>query len=171
MRILRGIVSSRFNAGTPNLRTVENLILKRTGLPSMAPGTLNVTLPFDYIVREDTAIERNEYFTRERLKLQRCRVRGHRMIIVRPDSHELPGGMGADVLELISPLHLRTEWGLKDLDELEVEVEGDSQFQQFQRPRITATSRRHALGGFDGEDGRPAAYRVVQMEHECRVMY
>jgi len=92
----------------------------------MAPGTLNVTLPFNYIVREDAAITGSEYFTGERLKLQRCRVRGHRMIIMRPNSHEAPGGIGADVLELISPLHLRTQWKLNDLDELEVEVEGDS---------------------------------------------
>jgi len=126
MRKLHGIVTSRFGAATPNLKTVEKLILERTGLPSMAPGTLNVTLPFNYIVREDAAITGSEYFTGERLKLQRCRVRGHRMIIMRPNSHEAPGGIGADVLELISPLHLRTQWKLNDLDELEVEVEGDS---------------------------------------------
>jgi hypothetical protein len=47
------------------------------------------------------------------------------MIIMRPDSHKLPGHDGADVLELISPLHLRTAWALLDLEELEIEVEGD----------------------------------------------
>src|SRR5258708_25463594 len=91
----------------------------------MAPGTLNVTLPFDYIVRADATIEPHEYFTGERLKLQRCRVRGHRMIIMRPESHELPGGIGAKVLELVSPVHLRATWNLSDGDRLEVEVEGD----------------------------------------------
>src|SRR6266436_5214514 len=111
MRVLRGIIGSRFGVAAQNLKTVGNLILERTGLPSMAPGTLNVTLPFDYIVRPDATIEPHEYFTGERLKLQRCRVLGHRMIIMRPDSHELPGGIGANVLELISPLHLRTDWG------------------------------------------------------------
>ena len=100
MRVLREIISSRFRAATQNLKTVEKLVLERTGLLTMAPGTLNITLPFDYIVRPDTAIESDEYFTGERLKLQRCRVRGHRMIIMRPDSHELPGGIGADVVEL-----------------------------------------------------------------------
>ena len=47
------------------------------------------------------------------------------MIIMRPESHERPGDMGANVLELVSPLHLRTAWGLRDGDSLEVEVEGD----------------------------------------------
>jgi CTP-dependent riboflavin kinase len=125
MRVLLGIVSSRFHVAAQNLKTVEKRILERTGLPSMAPGTLNVTLPFDYIVHPNKTIEPDEYFTGERLKLQRCRVRGHPMIIMRPDSHELPGGIGADVLELISPLHLRTAWRLQDGEELEIEVEGE----------------------------------------------
>jgi len=124
VRTLCGLVSSRFNAATPNLKTVEALLLSRTGLPSMAPGTLNVTIPFDYIVRSDSTIEPHEYFTGERLKLQRCRVRGKRMIIMRPESHEQPGGIGANVLELVSPLHLRMAWGLRDGDNLEIEVEG-----------------------------------------------
>ncbi len=135
MRVIRGIISRRFQVAAQNLKTVEKQILERTGLPSMAPGTLNVTLPFDYIVCADTAIEPHEYFIGEKLKLQRCRVRGHRMIIMRPDSHELPGGIGADVLELISPLHLRTAWGLQDLDEIEVEVEGDQSW--WERPDRT----------------------------------
>ena len=135
MRVLRGIVSSRFGVAARNLKIVEKLILERTGLPSMAPGTLNVTLPFDYVVRPDAAIEPHEYFTGERIKLQRCRVREHPMIIMRPDSHELPGGIGADVLELISPLHLRTAWGLQDLEELEIEVEGDQSW--WERPNPT----------------------------------
>ena len=117
-----------------NLKTVENLILERSGLPSMAPGTLNVTLPFDYKVRPDATIEPHDYFTRERIKLQRCRVRGHRMIIMRPDSHEALGGIGADVLEIISPLHLRTAFGLSDLDELQVEVEGDQSWWELPDP-------------------------------------
>src|SRR5260370_15635180 len=124
MRVLQGIISSRFGAAAQNLKTVEKLILERTGLQSMAPGTLNVTLPFDYIVRPDATIEPHEYFTGERLKLQRCRVRGHRTIIMRPDSHELPGGIGANVLALVSPLHLRSAWELRDLDELAFKATG-----------------------------------------------
>jgi CTP-dependent riboflavin kinase len=135
MRVLQGLIHSRFGVAAQYLKTVEELILARTGLPRMAPGTLNVTLPFDYIVRPDATIEPHEYFTGERLKLQRCRVRGHRMIVMRPDSHEVPGGIGADVLELISPLHLRSAWALSDLDELEIEVEGDQRW--WERPDPT----------------------------------
>src|SRR5690348_2682954 len=123
MQTLRGVVSSRSGAATVSLATVEGLLLTRTGLPSMAPGTLNVTIPHRYIVRADWTIEPHEFFNRERLKLQRCRVRGHRMIIMRPESHEQPGSNAANVLELVSPIYLRKAWGLCDDDQLEVEVE------------------------------------------------
>ena len=126
MKILQGTVSSRYKAAGPNLKTVESLILERTGLLTMAYGTLNVTLDHDYIVRADTAIEPDEYLHRERLKLQRCRVRGLRMFIMRPATHEPPSGDAASVLELISSVKLRDAWGLKDGDVLEVEVEGDA---------------------------------------------
>ena len=90
----------------------------------MAPGTLNVSISTDYIVIPNAVITGQEYFTGETLKLQRCRVRGHRMIIMRPDSHERVKG-GARVLELVSPINLRASWGLVNDNVLEVEVEGD----------------------------------------------
>ena len=134
MRILRGKVSSRSKAACRNLKTVESLILQRTGLPSMAGGTLNVTLDHDYIVTADTSISPSEYRHGETLKLQRCRVRGHRMFIMRPHTHEPPYGSAANVLELISPIKLRVGWGLVDGDTVEVEVEGDEQWWHATEP-------------------------------------
>ncbi len=128
VKILRGLVMSRFGVASENLAKVEHLILARTGFGSMAPGALNVRLADPYFVQTDTAIAPGEYQLGETLKLQRCRVFGRRMIIVRPDSHELPGREGSDVLELISELHRRDSFALKDGDVLEVEVEGDEEW-------------------------------------------
>ena len=128
MRYLTGEVSSRYKAAGPNLATVESLILQPTGLRSMAPGTLNVRLAQDYIVQADATIEPHEHKHHERLKLQRCRVRGHRMYIMRPEPHEGLGGLGANVLELISPIPLRRTWGVEDGEQLTVEVEGDEEW-------------------------------------------
>lgn len=107
---------TRYGAATPHLATVERLLLQRTGLPSMAPGTLNVQLSERYVVTPDATISGQEYFTGETIKLQRCRVRGHRMIIMRPHTHELlhPGPKDpARVTELVSPLKLRDAWALR----------------------------------------------------------
>jgi CTP-dependent riboflavin kinase len=56
------------------------------------------------------------------------------MFIMRPDSHKRPGGLGANVLELISPLHLRSAWHLVDGNVLEVEVEGDENWWRAPEP-------------------------------------
>lgn len=130
MTVLRGVVSSRFNAATPNLATVEPLLLERTGLPSMAPCTFNVTLPERYLVRADAIIHRHEYFTGELIKLQRCRAFGLRMVIMRPDTHEFGRSDWAKVVELVSEFHLRKTFGLVDGDTVEVEVEGDEAWWQ-----------------------------------------
>jgi CTP-dependent riboflavin kinase len=58
------------------------------------------------------------------------------MIIMRPEPHEQPGGIGANVLELVSPLHLRTTWGVADGDPLEVEVEGDDAWWERADPTL-----------------------------------
>jgi len=125
MRVLTGLVSSRFNAATENLETVRLIVLERTGLQSFVPGTLNVTLEYPYFVHADCNVKSDEYFTGEVLKLQRCRCLGLRMFIMRPDSHELKGNDAAKVLELISEFHLRQTFGLTDGALLDVEVEGD----------------------------------------------
>lgn len=106
----------------------------------MALGTLNITLPLDYFVRPDATIEPHEYFSGERIKLQRCRVRGHRMIIMRPEPHEQPGSIGAKVIELVSPLHLRTAWRLRDGQSLELEVEGDDEWWERPDPTTETTA-------------------------------
>lgn len=140
MRVLRGVVSARHGAATGNLAPYEELILKRTGLSAMVPGTLNITLPERYLVRADAIISSNEYFTGEILKLQRCRAFRRRMIIMRPDSHEFSHSNGANVLELVSNIHLRRTFLLKDGDNVEVEVEGDESWWAAPDPEVNTFS-------------------------------
>jgi len=144
MRVLKGRVSSRYGAATPNLATVEALLLQRTGLSSMAPGTLNVQLEERYTVAPEAVIHGSEYFTGETLKLQRCRVRGFRMFIMRPDSHERaqPGPKDpARVIELVSPMKLRDAWTLRDGNVVEVEVEGDDAWWGAPEPTAAGAPR------------------------------
>ncbi len=105
----------------------------------MAAGTLNVKLARDYHVIPDAVIQQHEYTQGETLKLQRCRVRGVRMLILRPDTHEPPQGTRANFLELIGPFRLREAWGLKDGDRLDVEVEGDEAWWQAPEPHNEET--------------------------------
>ena len=129
MRTLRATFTGRkgFGVAGDNLAPIVPLILERTGLRSLEKGTLNLSLPAPYIVLADAVITGEEYFLGERIKLQRCLVRGIRALIMRPDTHEAtpPYGHGPAHLELLSEYHLTSTLGLSPGSVVEVEVEGD----------------------------------------------
>jgi CTP-dependent riboflavin kinase len=124
MRTLRGTVREGFGVATRNLAPFLPLIVERTGLPSVVPGTLNLRIDQPDIVQPDARLTKDEYGYEE-IKLQRCRVRGVRAIIMRPVTHEAGAAHGPAHLELLCHLHLRKTFELKDKDEIEVEVEGN----------------------------------------------
>ncbi|MGB2672090.1 MAG: DUF120 domain-containing protein [Candidatus Acidiferrum sp.] len=132
MKLFLGTVTSGYGMATPNLNPVMSLIASRIGLPDLVHGTLNVTLPEDYIVPADALILPHEYpynqqsLLCETIKLQRCLVSGNRAIIVRPDSHELGAGQfhGKAYLELMGQIHFRSVLGLQDGSIIEIQVEG-----------------------------------------------
>lgn len=125
IRKLCGVVQNGHSIAALNLARVAHLIHERMGLPPLAQGTLNVQLADPYIVQAEAEITANEYKDGETLKLQRCKVRGLRCCIMRPDTHQTPGNDGARVLEIMSEYRLRDHFGLANGDELKVEVEGD----------------------------------------------
>jgi hypothetical protein len=128
MRTLKGSVSTGFGVAGKNLRHVLDLIVARAGLPRVEEGTLNIAINEPYIVPAEAIITALEYDGLEDIKLQRCRIRGLRAVIMRPSKHEtVPGfGHGTSHIELLSHVHLRTRLKLHDGDEVEVEIEGES---------------------------------------------
>ncbi|HKV23387.1 MAG TPA: DUF120 domain-containing protein [Candidatus Acidoferrum sp.] len=134
MKRFLGIVATGYGMATPNLNPVIPLIEARLGLPNLVPGTLNVTIPEEYIVLPDAVIFPAEYpYNRqsglgETIKLQRCLVAGYHAIIVRPDSHELGSGQfhGKSYLELMGQIHFRSALNLSDGSSIEIEVHSSS---------------------------------------------
>lgn len=127
MRTLKGFVCSGFGVAGQNLRHVIDLIIRRTGLPRVEQGTLNIAINEPYIVPAEAIITASEYDGLEEVKLRRCRIHGLRAVIMRPSRHEtVPGfGHGTSHIELLSHVHLRTKLNLKDGDEVSVEIEGE----------------------------------------------
>lgn len=131
MKTFVGTVISGYGMATPNLNPVIPLIESRIGLDHLVPGTLNVTIPGEYIVTADALILPDEYpFNKksnlgETIKLQRCLVAGHQAIIVRPDSHERGDGQfhGKAYLELMGQIHFRSALGLTDGSTVEIQVQ------------------------------------------------
>ena len=133
MRIFLGTVTSGYRMATPNLKPVMSLIETRMALPNLVPGTLNVSIPEEYIVPADALILPQEYpYNRqsnldETIKLRRCLLAGYKALIVRPDSHELGAGQfhGKAYLEVMGQINFREALGLADGSTVEVQVEGD----------------------------------------------
>ena len=110
MKILPGKISTNtFGVASNNLSRVMSLIEERMTLPNLVPGTLNIEIEKEYIVKSDAIISPHEYGFQETIKLQRCLINGYKAIIMRPDTHETrPNwGHGKSHLELMSPYHLR----------------------------------------------------------------
>jgi len=132
MRNFSATVTTGYGMATPNLNPILSLIESRIGLPNLVPGTLNASIPEEYLVVADALILPHEYpYNRqsnlgETIKLKRCLVAGYKALIVRPDSHELGNGNfhGKAYLELMGQIHFRNTLGLSDGAAIEVQVEG-----------------------------------------------
>src|SRR5262249_618633 len=127
---LRGFVrpaGQGFGVATTNLAHLRDVIIQRTGLPDLVPGTLNVPLDAPFLVSPDALISPEEYNGTHSIKLQRCLIRGVRAVIMRPHTHELPRpwGHGPAHLELMSHKHLRRHLGLEDNEAIDVDIGGD----------------------------------------------
>lgn len=121
MLILQGRVSSGFGVAREHLAPIAGLIRERTGLRTLAPGTLNLRLGVPYRFHPDAEITHAEYGY-ERLKLQRCCVQGYRAVILRPETHEAGNGHGDAHIELLAEIHLRSALGLQDDDVVDVTI-------------------------------------------------
>ena len=133
MKLFNGTVTSGYGMAARNLDPVMSLIEQRTGLLRLVRGTLNVTIPEEYIVRADALVLPDEYpynkesGLHETIKFQRCLVAGYRGLIVRPDSHEIGTGQfhGKAYLELMGQKNFREALQLTNGSAVEVQVEGD----------------------------------------------
>jgi CTP-dependent riboflavin kinase len=133
VKVFTNTVTTGYGMAARNLDPVMSLIEQRTGLQNLVRGTLNVTIPEEYIVRPDALVLPEEYpFNKESglhetIKFQRCLVAGYRGLIVRPDSHELGAGQfhGKSYLELMGQKNFREALALTDGNTIEVQVEGD----------------------------------------------
>ena len=134
--MLTGNIGSGFGVAGRNLSPVEILICKRIGFKSVVHGTLNVRLNEPYFIKPNALIEVHEYkINNEKILLQRCRIRGLRGVITRPDSHERGYAHGPSHIEIMGEHHFRNVLNLKDNDIVQVEVEGNEEW--WNSPEVT----------------------------------
>ena len=90
---------------------------------ALEPGSLNVVIDRPWAMQQPTVrLEAEEVGVG--IGLVRCQVGGLSGWIVRTDKNNQGwGDHGLDVLEIVSPVHLRTALGLVDGDDVVVEVD------------------------------------------------
>ena len=69
---MKGSVATGYKVASLNLQCVAPLIIERTGLPSILPGTFNVKIDEPYIVHPDAMITPAEYNGYEAIKISAC---------------------------------------------------------------------------------------------------
>jgi riboflavin kinase, archaea type len=99
----------------------------KTGL-DLFPGTLNLRLDRPWrLPREVFRIEPAEYGGRVGVSLVPCRVLGRGAFLVRTDANERgDGDHPHEVVEIAADVGLRAAFGLRDGDEVVVELDGDA---------------------------------------------
>ena len=130
MKVINGNIANTeagFHVAAQNLLRVMHLIEERMGLATLVPGTLNVRIEEEYVVRPCKVLTPEEYGQNETIMLQRSLINGYRAIIMRPDTHERISGYGhgKNHLELMGRVNFRETLRLQDGDAVTVEVEGD----------------------------------------------
>lgn len=131
MKVFSGKIEKGNGVASCNLRHVAQLIGNRIGIPDIIKGTLNVRIDEPYKVPPDATVLPHEYNDQETLKLKRCRIRGIRCCIMRPDFHEMakePKQLKDALtrLEIMSDRKLRDALNLEDGDPVNVEIDGDN---------------------------------------------
>ena len=113
--VLRGKIISGMGNAAFWVKRIEELFLKKEGI-KLFHGTLNIKLDKDYKLNHYWIIEPEEYGGMQNVYVQKCKVMGNESYIVRAERtiHK------EDVIEIVSNIHFRKKYNLKNDDEIEI---------------------------------------------------
>lgn len=86
-------------------------------------GTLNIKLENEYNLNVDYLIKAEEYGGSFNVQVQNCEVLGSSAYIIRSEKNIKDNGdYKQDIIEIVSDINFREKYGLKDGDEIKVEI-------------------------------------------------
>ncbi|MGF1478885.1 MAG: DUF120 domain-containing protein [Cyanophyceae cyanobacterium] len=126
MAILRGQVVSGLGNFSYWIERLQAHYQKLTGM-TFFPGTLNLQLEYPYSLPQHILrLEKEDYGGTVSVNLMPCRIFGRRGFILRTDTNESGQGHHPQtIIEIACDVKLREQYGLKDGDFVEVELDGD----------------------------------------------
>ncbi|MCZ7647178.1 MAG: CTP-dependent riboflavin kinase [Planctomycetota bacterium] len=121
-RIVRGSVATGVGDFARWIAKLEGHYRAKTGM-TLYPGTLNVWLEEPYDLPPQTIqLDKREYGGEVTVNIAPCRIFGRRAFILRPISRNPAEPAPPKLLEIATDVHLRSTYGLKDGDTVEVDV-------------------------------------------------
>jgi riboflavin kinase len=123
MPILKGVVVSGIGNFSFWLQKLESFYTQKTGM-RLFPGTLNLRLAEPYSLPADVIrLEKEEYGGTVSVSLLPCTVFGRRAFLLRTDKNEEgQGDHPRSIIEIATDIKLRDAYGLRDGDEVEVQL-------------------------------------------------
>ena len=121
---LTGTVRSGMNSFSYWMERLEPYYTAKTGV-RLYPGTLNVELEKPFVLPHvPIRLEQEEYGGEVSVNILPCRFCGHPAFILRTDNSAAGlGGHPLTILEIAADIRLRDHFGLKDGDEVVVEID------------------------------------------------
>ena len=123
--MLRGVVASGKCDFSYWMQKLEPYYTQKAGM-KLFPGTLNVKLDSDYsLPKNRIRLEKEEYGGTVSVNIVPCKIFGRRAFILRTDGNDSgKGDHPRSIVEIATDVKLRDEYGLKDGDLVEFEVDG-----------------------------------------------
>ena len=114
---LKGKVKAGFGVGAKYIEKMRKSFYKKYGI-DLFPGTLNIELDKQYILKSKELIKSNEYGGNQDVLIKRIKIFNEEAFIVRAElNNKIGGEQSASILEIVSNINFRKEYNLKDGDE------------------------------------------------------
>ena len=104
-------------------RANSSIVFKnRTGI-TLFPGTLNINLEEDYIVKPDWIIKPEEFGGTENVLVQKCELLGKTAYIVRAEKNQIgQGEHNLQIIEIVADICFRKKYNLTDNKKILIQI-------------------------------------------------
>lgn len=120
--ILQGKATSGIGIAKMWVSKIENIFKEKTGM-RVFHGTLNIKLNFNYKIQPDFIILPKEYGGTQNVLVKQCKIFENTAYIVRAEKNQNgTGDYDLQTIEIISDINFRKKYGIKDNDDITLEV-------------------------------------------------
>lgn len=120
--VLSGNVTSGIGTAKMWVGKINGVFKNRTGI-TLFPGTLNIKIEEDYIVKPDWIIKPEEFGGTENVLVQKCELLGKTAYIVRAEKNQIgQGEHNLQIIEIVADICFREKYNLTDNEKILIQI-------------------------------------------------